>query len=69
MHLEMSVSKILTQVLQNYEKFIEMTSNMIYIVGLQMSAENPFEHTVPPCTTDSGGPVQYLGLLTMTDPI
>ena len=38
MHLEMSVSKILAhwrlKVLQNYQSFIEMFSNMIYTVAL-----------------------------------
>ena len=39
MHLEMSVSKILAHgrlwyTLQNYQNFIEITSNMIYIVAL-----------------------------------
>ena len=39
MHLEMSVSKILAlerlwYVFLNYQNFIEMTSNMIYIVAL-----------------------------------
>ena len=33
MHLEMSVSKA-SMVLQNYQNFIEMTSNMIYTVAL-----------------------------------
>ena len=38
MHLEMSVSKIIgswaSTVFQNYQNFIEMTSNMIYNVAL-----------------------------------
>ena len=39
MHLKMSVSKVLAQgrlsmILQNYQKLIKITSNMIYIVAL-----------------------------------
>ena len=63
MHLEMSVSKILAHdhrhlmVLQNYQSFIEMTSNIIYIVAHGSGLKCPhkmhfgFEHTVPffPC--------------------
>ena len=41
-------------VLQNYQNFIEMTSNMIYIaalgVGLKCLRKIHFEHTVPPPT-------------------
>ena len=56
--------------LQNYQNFTEMTSNMIYIVafgvGLKCPGKNPFEHTVvvgggggacnPPCLTASDLP-------------
>ena len=41
MHLEISVSKILTQGRQNYQIFIEMTSNMIYILALGVGFKCP----------------------------
>ena len=42
MNLEMSVSNILaTMVLQNYQNFIEMTSNMIDIVALGGGFKSP----------------------------
>ena len=44
MHLHMSVSKILTQasmVLQNYQNFTEMTSNMIYIIACGIGLKCP----------------------------
>ena len=38
MHLEIFVSKILTQ---NYQKFIVLTSNMIYIIALGVGFKCP----------------------------
>ena len=42
MLLQMSVSKILaSMVLQNYQTYIELTSNMIYIVSLGVGLKCP----------------------------
>ena len=58
MHLEMSVSKIFTQrhlwyLIQNYQKFIEMTSNMIYIVAFRGGLKCP--RKIPLGTVGVGG--------------
>ena len=62
MLLQMSVSNILAHRLQNYQNFIEMTSNMIYIVelggGLKCPRKNPFEHPVLNC-------IEYLVSITL----
>ena len=56
MQLKMSVSKILAlMVLQNYKKFIEMTSNMIYIVALGGGFKCPHKiHLNTQCTPLTG---------------
>ena len=58
MHLEMSVSKILAHrrlwyILQNYQNFIEMTSNMTYIVALGGGLKCPHKiHLNSQCLPD-----------------